>query len=188
MIQVDRSMTRVAIQPERRERPGRSIDRRRVTTRTPISKALFVPGRLLEVDPFQDLPIASEFGLGIEYRELPVSFLLQEAEPMTAPHEIFDLGCYGRERWLALKDVAPLRRVFVLANGDAVRVLLPAGSDVVSMTEQTLITVDEVGYRLPGVASSPRSRIEVLLRLAGGTVFPRIASSIRIQPQECWSV
>jgi hypothetical protein len=63
------------------------------------------------------------------------------------------------------KETPPLAKflgVFSLANGDTVRILLPARTDIVSMTEEALVAVNELRPRLPGLIPSPRRRIGVL--------------------------
>ena len=82
---------------------------------------------------------------------------------MPTSQEVFDLRRDGRERRLSLEDVPPLGRIFLLANGDTVRILLPARTDISPMTEETLVAVNKVGNRSAGVISAPGSQIEFLL-------------------------
>jgi hypothetical protein len=163
VIQVDRPVAGVTIKPEGRERPGYRVHRGGVTTSTSIRETVLVPGRLLYVDPLLNLAAASEFGLCVEYCELSVTLILKETESMTASKEVFDLRRDSHQRRLTLENVLPFRRVFGLANGNAVSVLLPARADVVAMTEETLVTVDEVWDRFTGVAASPGGRVDGFL-------------------------
>jgi len=142
-----------------------------VTTGTSIRETVLIPGWLLDVDPLLNLAAASELGLCVEYRELSVALLLQEAEPMAASQEVFDLRRDSRQGWLTFENVSPLRRVFALANRNAVSVFLPARADVVAMTEETLVTVNEVRDRFPGVAASPRGRVNAFLNRSATARF-----------------
>src|SRR5262245_58340682 len=100
---------------------------------------------------------------------------------MTATHKVLDLGRYTAERCLALHYISELGCVFILTDRQAVGVLLPTGTDIVPMTEQAFVAVDEFGHRFPCVARSPSSRIEVLLLLIRYALFQCRVSSIRVQ-------
>ena len=129
-----------------------------------IPKLIFVPGRLIRVDPLRYMA-ARQLGLCIESRKLAVAFLLEETESVSAPHEVLDLAGDDGERRLTFQDVFECGRVFRLANCDAVRVPLPFGTDVIAVTKKTFIAVHEIRKWLSGVIASPRGGIEVFLNL-----------------------
>jgi hypothetical protein len=81
---------------------------------------------------------------------------------MLAAQEILDLSGEGRERRLGFEYVPKFLSTFTLSQGDAVAIPLPARPNVVSMAEETLIAVYELGHGLSHVVSSPRCGIEVV--------------------------
>src|ERR1041384_6871408 len=93
MIWIDDAGAGVAIDSRLGERFGGSVDRSGVTTGAPIRKLLFVPCRLICVDPPGDLA-PRKLGLNVEQRELAVSFLLQKPQTMSAAKKVLNLRSY----------------------------------------------------------------------------------------------
>ena len=82
---------------------------------------------------------------------------------MPAPQKELDLGSEGCERGLRLEQRLMFRRIFALPDREPVRVLLPAGADIVPVTEEAFIAGNVFGNGLARVIASPRRRVERLL-------------------------
>ena len=88
---------------------------------------------------------------------------------MTASQKVLDLRRKGGKRWL-FENFFKLGSVFALAHCDAVRVLLPAGADVVAVAKKAFVAVDEFRHGVPRVIAPPRFRVGWLLRLLSGSL------------------
>src|SRR6185369_15080978 len=138
-----------------------------------IGELLFVPARLLRIDPSQHTAVC-QLGLRVEHRELAIAFLFQKANSMPASHEVLDLGCRARKRCLTLKNVFEFGSILGLTHRNAMRIFLPSWTDVIPMTKQTFVAMYKLWNGLSNVVPSPSRGIELLLGLQniGGRPLP----------------
>ena len=96
MLQGHVAVARVALQTESSKGFRGGVYAGRVTARTTITKAFFVPRQFIHVDPFINLIVRAKHRLSIQQGELPIAILLKEANAMAAAEKVFNLSSHTR--------------------------------------------------------------------------------------------
>lgn len=165
MIQVYDAVAGVAVESEGRIGFCGGVYARSVTARALVGETIFIPRGLFRFEQFLSVFVSAQDGLRVEYRQFPVARFFQEPHAMTAAHEVFNLRRKGGQGRL-FENLFKLRRVFALADCDAVRILRPARAYVVAVAKQAFIAVDEFRHGFSHVIAAPRFRVGRLLRSA----------------------
>jgi len=95
--------------------------------------------------------------------EFAVAVLPEIADVIAAAEGMRGLRDESLQFGFVLQKGQQIGRILDLPNGQTVRILLPAWTNIISMTEQALVAMDEIGDGLTRVRSAPRRRITRLL-------------------------
>jgi hypothetical protein len=83
----------VAIETESDKRFGGSVNAGSVAAGTTVREPIFVPAKLLQIEPLLDHGFGTQHRLSIEERKLSIAVFFQKANAMPAAEEILDLVC-----------------------------------------------------------------------------------------------